>query len=198
MECTQEIFLEDVKNHVMHIVAKQGVNRHIRFRKVGMGHMWFDVITWSDHLCITGDMGTYVFCRIPDMFEFFRRDAELPDSLYINLQYWSEKCIAIDHHNGVEVYSPEKFEKRIKERMDEEGVSESVRLEVEDTVLFHANDGEYAAMQAALEFEHEDFQFYDFWEVNLKEFSYHFVWCCYAIAWAIQQYDKLNSLRVSG
>ena len=44
-------------------------------------------------------------------------------------------------------------------------------------------------MQAAVNFEHAGYRLSDFWEVNLYQYTYHFVWCCYAIVWGIHQYD---------
>lgn len=50
------------------------------------------------YLCYTGDMGTYVFQRLTDMFEFFRTDREYKKrnggKLAVNLSYWGEKLQA--------------------------------------------------------------------------------------------------------
>ena len=72
-KCTQERFLEDIKNHYMKVLRDDGVNRHIRFTQ-GRFRYHFDLITWSEHLCISGDCGTYVFRRTEDMFDFFQMD----------------------------------------------------------------------------------------------------------------------------
>ena len=29
-----------------------------------------------------------------------------------------------------------------------------------------------------------------FMDHTCEEYTYHFVWCCYAIAWGISEYDK--------
>lgn len=34
------------------------------------------------------------------------------------------------------------------------------------------------------------FEFTDFWEMDCTEYIYHFIWCCYALAWGIQMYDE--------
>jgi len=44
-------------------------------------------------------------------------------------------------------------------------------------------------MRAGVEFEHDGFRFEDFWEIDCHDYTYSFVWCCYAIAWGIQVYD---------
>ena len=72
MKDIKQIFLNDVKDHQMTIVRDDNIGRHLRFSKPGTSCMSFDLITWPGYLCCTGDMGTYVFKRLPDMFEFFR------------------------------------------------------------------------------------------------------------------------------
>ena len=87
--CTPELFLRDVQQHQIQVIRHDGVNRHIRFKRPGSMSYYFDLITWPGHLCYTGDMGTYVFRRMDDMFEFFRDDrchATL-GGLYINCSY---------------------------------------------------------------------------------------------------------------
>lgn len=70
----EQRFLNDVANHEMIIIRDDGVNRHVRFKRPNSSCMYFDLITWPGHLCYTGDMGSYVFRRLEDMFEFFRTD----------------------------------------------------------------------------------------------------------------------------
>ncbi len=71
-QCDEARFLKDVANHEMQIIRDDGVQRHLRFKKPGTMCYHFDLITWGGHLCYTGDMGTYVFTRVHDMFDFFR------------------------------------------------------------------------------------------------------------------------------
>jgi hypothetical protein len=88
--CTFERFEKHTAYHWMDIVRDDGENRHIRFQQRGTGVYHFDIITWPGKLCITGDCGTFVFRRLPDMFEFFRSTQRGR----INAQYWAEKVIA--------------------------------------------------------------------------------------------------------
>src|ERR1035438_10338294 len=67
-----ESFLADVAEHAMAVMQDNGVYRHLRFRKPGSSNMWFDLITWPGSLVISGDMGTWAFSRVEDMFAFFR------------------------------------------------------------------------------------------------------------------------------
>jgi hypothetical protein len=196
MTCTEQSFLKDVDKHQMTVLRDDGVHRHVRFRKPDSVNMAFELITWPGHLCYSGDMGTYVFRRLHDMFEFFRTDRLRQKydgrTLIINLDYWSQKCISVDCAGGIEEYSADKFRQRITEILDENGASAELRQAVEDEVLSCADYSETEAYRAAEEFEHNGFRFTDFWEVDLKEYSYRFVWCCYALAWGIQQYDDRN------
>ena len=191
----EKTFLQDVAKHQMTIIRNDGVNRHIRFSKPDTTCMHFDLITWPGHLCYTGDMGTYVFTRLTDMFEFFRNDREYNKKqgrqLSINRGYWSEKCIAADR-DGIEKYSPEKFKQRINERLNDMEASAELRASVNEDVMSYADDGEVRAYDAATNFTDDNGNevFPDFWEVDLKDYTHRFTWCCYALAWGIEQYDN--------
>jgi hypothetical protein len=142
-------------------------------------------------------MGTYVFSRVGDMFTFFRSDYS-DDKLHINLGYWAEKLDAADRRTGgaADEYSPDKFRQQVNQRLDDMDASTDLRQAANDRVLRCADDGEFFAMQAAMNFEHDGEQFYDFWESNCREYTYHFIWCCYALVWAIKKYDALASKEV--
>jgi hypothetical protein len=184
MKAEQDVakrFPRDVAEHQMSVIRSEGVARHLRFQKPRTWCMGFDLITWPGHLCFTGDMGTFVFSRVPDMFDFFRGDR-------INPSYWSEKVLAADRDGGVKSYSPELFREAIRGRL--EHATNEVRRAVVEEVLAAAHDGEYAALDAARRFEHPSgFQFEDVWELNCRDYTYHFIWCCHALVWAIAQFD---------
>lgn len=198
----EQRFLNDVAKHEMIIIRDDGVNRHIRFKRSGTSCMHFDLITWPGYLCYTGDMGTYVFCRLEDMFEFFRADRkharpEDGKALAINPDYWGEKLQAVDTHGGFRQYNADIFHRIIKEIVDshitEEELSGAAAKKLRDAVadeVFTHDETEQDAHEAARDFDHEGFQFHDFWEHDLKEFSHRFMWCCYALAWGIQKYDE--------
>jgi hypothetical protein len=195
-------FPKDVAAHAMTVIRSIGTDRHLRFRRPGTNCMWFDLVTWPGVLVIHGDMGTYVFSRIEDMFAFFRGDG-------INPGYWSEK-VQGDSRNGrgTNEFSAEAFVEavksdhrawwrgRTKSRADVEARRECWR-EVRASVLHAHYDGGHAAVQAAVDFEFQSgehrFQFQDFWEHSLTESTYHFLWCCHAIVWGIQQFDNATS-----
>ena len=83
----QTCFLSDVVEHRMKVHMDNGVYRHLEFSKPGTNCYRFDITTWPGYLCVTGDMGTWTFSRLRDMFEFFGGAFEHG----INTGYWSEK-----------------------------------------------------------------------------------------------------------
>jgi len=202
MECTESRFLEDVKNHQMIIIRNDGLNRHIRFKRPDTICYYFDLITWKGHLCITGDCGTYVFTRIEDMFAFFRTDKYekiYPDKkLFINPDYWSGKLVAVDKVDGYKKFSPDIFEDRIKEYFNEwefnnDDQKKEVWEEIENNVLCYCEDSEYTAYNAAINYKSDyGHEFSDFWEVDCGEWTFRFLWNCYAIVWGISVFDKLQ------
>jgi hypothetical protein len=190
--CTEQRFLKDVAEHQMTVIRDDGVHRHIRFRRPDTSCMSFDLVTWPGYLAYSGDMGCYVFTRLPDMFEFFRADRTHGTKdgrrLYINPSYWAEKCVASDR-DGVTAYSSDKFRERVRQWLDDGDASVTVREAAEDLIDYNADEGEHVALAAVRDFEHEGFRFDDFWECNLHEYTFRFIWCCYGLAWAIEQYD---------
>lgn len=154
--------------------------------------MGFDLVTWPGYLCYSGDMGTFVFSRLPDMFEFFRAPAS--GKISINPQYWAEKVRAEDKHDGIEAYSPDRFREAIESWLNDTEATKEMRLAVKDNVLCHADDGEHEARRAAQDFVHEgETPFADFWEARLSEYTHRFIWCCYALVWGIQQFDAAKT-----
>lgn len=222
-ECTEDRFLKDAAQHVMTVIRDDGLHRHLRFRKAppAGSEYWFDLITWPGTLCIDGDMGTYVFRRLEDMFEFFRTDREYNEKrghkLGINLSYWSEKLQA-PKPKQAEEFSSESFRANVKEAFDnwvesnkpyaDDDCEDCTKEQREafdaakaelweglwDDVLSCMGDGEVRAFDAANEFRWEKdswhFNMDDCWEWNCKEYTFHFIWCCYAIAWGIKTYDE--------
>lgn len=209
---TEQRFLQDVAEHRMIVVRDDGVNRHIRFQKPGTYCMHFDLITWPGYLCYTGDMGTYVFRRLEDMFEFFRTDRKYMqlrngETLAINLSYWAEKLEGVDRHGGVKEFSEAKFNRAIFEylanwvREHYDRTTKAERRELWDAVMNEVlgadgDSGGYRKQVAAHDFSHyvndrvHQFYFQDFWENSLEEYTYRFIWCCYALAWGVQKYDE--------
>lgn len=207
-QVTEDDFLTRVKDHQLHIFHDEGIYRHLRFKAPGTSNRYFDIVTFPGRLCYVGDMGAYTFTRLHDMFEFFRTDVrEKGDTkLGINTGYWAEKVEAADKTDGIEEFDEDRFREVINGyRMEwirdgarNRTLTKEERRElweaVEDEVLSAASDGQHEALDAANGFNHKigrhSFEFTDFWDHDFTRYSYRFVWCCYAIAWGIQQYDE--------
>lgn len=172
-----ERFRRDTADHVMTVMLDRGTHRNLRFGRLGDVTYHFTLTTWPGYLCVSGDMGTYVFARLQDMFCFFRGDR-------INPSYWAEKCVAVDRTIGITEHSEDAAREFVQEWL--------------------AEDASHAA-EFACEFEDVDFEdpqavrdaleehgFSDAWELDWDEPTLHFLWCLHAIVWGIQQYDALK------
>lgn len=207
---TQAEFLRDVASHEMSVMLDDGTLRHICFRKPGTSAYHFNITTTPGHLMITGDMGAWTFRRLTDMFEFFRTAHRGDGHLHINLGYWSEKLVASSACGRIDgsamEYEPTLFRSAIWRRALDlardarsEGASDAEVSELIEHIKDVRDGGEGSeceAHDAARNFSHQIgsrvYEFHDFWETNLRDYNHNFVWACYAIAWAIKQYDNLK------
>lgn len=214
-EATEESFLKDVAKHEMKVLLDSGTHRHLRFKQPASSNMWFDIVTWPGFLAFAGDMGSFVFSRLPDMFQFFRTDSK-NEGLGINLSYWGEKLEAVDRNgreSGYRVYSADKLRWHVEDHVktwveecdepydasDEDIAAARKSFEVElrgaieEDVYRCIDDSEHEARTAVRDFSvtisGHKYEFSDTWEWNCDDYTFRFVWCCYALAWAIKQYD---------
>jgi len=216
-EQIKERFLRDVAKHNLHLLRDDGVYRHLRFKQPNSTSMYFDLVTWPGFLAYTGDMGAYVFNRDLDMFEFFRQRDQ---SYRVNPQYWAEKVEASDR-TGVKQFSLEKFKAEIRDWVaqskeqnlpdpeDAEALAQHASayaelLEAVEKNVLNCDDNEVRAYDAVNDFEHNgsawqvmfgpeaEFQFSDFYEVDVTEYSFRFLWCCEALAWGVARYDAFK------
>lgn len=197
-----ERFAKDVATHELTIVRDDGTYRHLKIRRPDDSAHWYEIVTWAGALMIRGDMGTYAFSRLPDMFEFFRSKTG-----YINTQYWAEKLIFHDR-DGVKDYSEDAFRERVAETLAEwvsdiSGWPESEEkiaaliAAVKDRVISCGGDEE-SARYAANQFWHDEHQFSDTWEWGLSEYRHQFLWCLHAIVHAINMYDATKAGTQAG
>ena len=209
--CSKEDFLEDIKNHTMTILMDSSEYRHVVFSNNGSAVYKFSLITWPGYLCITGDMGCYVFSRLRDMFEFFRADQGSNLERSINPAYWAEKLQAAVR-DGVFTFNHTDCRAEVlrytrnwlREHYYQTTKQERRWLmeEIRDEVLIDIDDGSSrdVAMTSIYQFTSKvntrlDFQFTDFFDRNFDDFSYPFIWCCYAIAWGINIYDETKIME---
>jgi len=148
------------------------------------------------------------------MFEFFRTDREYKrrdgKKLAINLSYWSEKLQAVDgsrNSGSATEFSEEKFNRVVIEhlvdwvRENKDRTTKDERRDLWDTVMSDVigadgDSGGYRKQVAGHDFSHfvndnaGSFYFRDLWDHDFTEYTHRFMWCCYALAWGIEQYDK--------
>jgi hypothetical protein len=217
---TDESFLKDVEKHGVTILLDNGVYRHVRCQDPKASTCHFDIITYPGHLCYSGDMGSFVFSRLNDMFEFFRTDRRSDGKLGINRSYWGEKLQAVDrdgYKSSHKRFSEEKLAAQVEEIVAEwiseyegdpalegeasaaakKAFEEELREAIEDDVDSYLHDGEHEARKAVAEFafkkDGHTYEFNDTWEWDCEDYTYRFTWSCLAIAWAIAKYDALKN-----
>ncbi len=178
-------FAKDVENHQMQVLADDDLHRSLLFKQPNTGNQYFRINTWPHHLCISGDMGTFVFSRLPDMFEFFRGDKEP------NLGYWSEKLEAGKAQEHSESQAREVILKQAEDAGLEPEDLEYAKLRIDRMEL----DSEFGFYNEVMNWSEHELGFsIDTDGIGCcKEYRYHFTWCCRAIIWAIQQYDALKT-----
>jgi hypothetical protein len=223
---TEEQFLKDVSQHEMKVLLDNGIYRHLRFANSDQQHswnQWFEIVTFPGYLVYVGDMGSFVFSRLQDMFEFFRTEH---DDLRINPSYWGEKLEAVDRDGRSHlVFDAEAMKEQVKEALkvwlDDEDLSEEDREELKEEVQSEVLDriedeNEYDSRRAVSEFSYmvgkykyvstqdlltdlpakkHRYEFSDSWEWNCQKYTNRFIWCCYAIAWVIKKYDESQPIK---
>lgn len=194
---TEQDFLRDVREHRMEILRNDGLYRHVRFARPRTYEMSFDLITWPGYLAYTGDMGSYTFSRLDDMFEFFRSSGVREGTLAINLGYWEEKVTAQDAHSGIRQFEPDAFREAVlwqikSDRWRLRELPRALRREVFNQLRWvwnKADESEHSAYQAVYDFECHGYRFPQFSSSDCEEYTARFIWCCYALVWGIEQYD---------
>lgn len=181
---TKEQFLELVSKHKMTIENDNGIFRTLAFSD-GTFNQAFRITTWTGYLCLSGDMGTFVFARTEDMFRFFRHDE-------INPRYWSEKIQAAGNDdNPVMEFCAETLIRDINDHIEDYDIG--IKERIEKDIICHLKFGvdEFEAIQLLSEDDNlgQDY-LCDLSRWNYRDFTYRYIWVCYAIVWAIQQYDE--------
>lgn len=190
----RERFQRDTADHELTVLHDDGLYRHLRVKAPGDFAYWFDVVTWPGNLCVTGDCGTYVFARIQDMFEFFRRPSRHGEAS-INAWYWGEKLKAPQGRDRVRVFSEEAYHRRVGEWI----AYQVEQLEAEDVAdftgavseqLLDPVDNEHDAQRRLAEFTWKHVTLQDAWEWDLRDWDWAYIWSCWAIVDAIARYDE--------
>lgn len=194
-----ESFARNTATHKVTVLRSDGLYRHIHCRSAqgGSAYSW-SVVTWPGHLAVTGDMGEWLFARLADMFEFFRR----PDGKF-DAQYWAEKCRAADKSTGLTTFDADYFRSVVDDhhrawlesnqdndrKWRPSGRYVTAAEDMNDIVAnlkSTADDGEYVALTALRDCEEIHFDVGDY---NFRTPSFRFLWICHAIIWTIARVD---------
>ena len=211
---TKEVFLKDVENHQLTILADTDFVRSIRFKQPDTTNRYFDITTWDGHLCISGDMGTYVFKRLPENQEQFRHAIQNPSTLSGKLESVSliggyrkfdTALVEQSIDNRVEELCgsiPQFFSQLDEDGLDEHSTEEALEAAFREEVKDHFMNedlGEYRFISAIESFESSVIK--DLTLVNDDDYDWltsdkiseQYAWVCHAIPWGIVQYDKFKS-----
>lgn len=202
----KEWFDEEILEHQMNILHDEGVYRHIRFNKPGDSTHLFNLTTFPNHLCISGDMGTFVFSRVEDMFRFFRNERDV-----INPSYWGEKLQSISTYGGYEKFNKDVFNEEVeqwfadyRENFDDEKLADKIWADIKEKVIDREGDDSFGweDMRSAIDYVYIDDDdsdirveniFQDFWEHSCTRYEQNYIWCLWAIVHGIKMYDELKS-----
>lgn len=191
-------FNSATEDHQLTVLHDDGLYRHLRFKNPENGFYWFDLITWPGNLTITGDMGTWTFRRIEDMFDFFTG--------HINTDYWAEK---LQHgetggRGTARKYDADLFKKWLVQDFWETSRDLDNKLatawwrELVSDVLGDYAISDYSTTEAALDTLRNlflpkvlDTQYQDVWEAveGWEQYTSHFEWCLAAIVTGIRTYN---------
>jgi hypothetical protein len=207
---SRDSFERNTREHELTVLRDDGLYRHLRCKAPDTISYYFDVVTWPGYLAIVGDCGDFVFSRIRDMFNFFGAEHG------INPDYWAQKLQAPRPERATE-FSHDAFHATLMGWADDQcedfGYGELlpypslIRGAIEqqifrDYVYVSPRDGlwivpsrwekHYSSFEEAREalkdLEGIDQDDYLEWGESFREYDFHFLWCCFAIVWAIEQY----------
>ena len=204
-ESIKERFLRDIATHQMEVRLDAGLYRHVVFKRPNTNCMLFSLTTTPGRLTYAGDMGCFVFERLPDMFSFFRSD---PHEREPNFGYWHEKLVAVCRH-GSEEKNVDRFRDNLEQYIEnddsltEDQVSE-IREFIEEAVSEYEESGPQCAYRSVADWslssgdKHRNRRqfFADFWQYSDSVYTLHYEWACHAIQWGIAQYDEWKSKQI--
>jgi len=199
----------------MEVLHSDWLYRNAIFSQEKNPNLWFELITWPHVLTIHGDMGTWTFSRVENMFDFFRCAKE--SQLRTNPSYWSEKLCGGVHGGSdqAKVWSEDLFRSDLMRRIKEDygdfsgNKMKELLMAVNEDIL--SRQGQWELVTAANEFSYEFEEdrdnrgYLERIESHRKArrfhldsesipdgmtYSYHFLWCLYAIVWGIRQWDR--------
>lgn len=192
----QQESLDQVKaafaEHELTVLRDDSVYRHLRYRKPGSSMYWFDIHTSPGLLTITGDIGTFVFSRVPDMLSFFA------DSTHADVPYWQHQLLApapqdvIKHDRAAASRAVVDQVTDMTDGWPNDAVVELQRAV--DTDLSDALDNEHELLGAILNFEWTSsgdgytFEFSDPQDLMTRTYTVQYLFACHALRAAAWHY----------
>lgn len=193
-ECNYERFARDIKNHRMTVLHFEPPYVHLMFSRPDSGCYRFDLISAPWQMIMTGDMGTWVFSRERDMWDFFKTNAKMDEKYLFDAHYWLQKCDAIDR-NGAEHFSFEKLIANVVEQIGEDDrLSEDAKDELISSLEAYEGDSRQSVLEFLDGYEIADskgcghFRPFAQPDIPATVYTFGFLWACYAIAWGVKQY----------
>ena len=192
-----ERFKKTVIEHEMIVVRNDGLHRHLTFKRPHTYNHHFHITTWPGYLAISGDVGCYVFARLPDMFRFFRGDG-------INPGYWGEKLQSIERNGGYREFSEDRFHEAIKSDFeqwsfddDDQKAKAWAALQESDLAEDSSPETIEQAVRIAMDYKCPvtGSGFAEFWDHDLRDYTFRFLWCCHAIRWAVGEVDRRRAWK---
>lgn len=203
-------FVADTQHHQMKILHDEGLYRHLAFgcqpipyASPTTGNCAFQLFTAPGTLGISGDMGTYIFARLENMFVFF----DSPEGR-INPDYWSEKVTAQDVHSPVRAFSQQRFREVVLQDYEDrkylfdpatqKHLLHKIRTQVLDAADTYHEVGSRDVLREFVFYDQKpgqprlDFDYEQSWEWDFKDFSHHFLWCLEAIVFGIKRYREVT------
>lgn len=221
MTSSTQYFQSTVTDHQLTVNVDAGLHRHLSFRKAdGDPEQHFDIITYPHHLLISGDMGSFLFSRNKDMFNFFEGTEEtfkgdswfsyghakmnlISDSCQFPSEFFDEDIIReyVTKTSALYIDDIQKHWDALS-RSNQESFSgvddfkEKFEDEIEVFLDRTFEENEWKTDLACFNSDViTDFSFndHDLYELKPYSLSSHFYWCVNAIVWAISQYRKIEA-----
>ncbi len=192
LESIEPIFVKDVADHEVKCVGSFVVDK-IRYGTWRCGtdsliYHHFNVSTWPGYLAISGGMGEFMWSRNANMLAFVRGSMRSVD-------YFHEKLCAGNSRE----YNPKNVRQwLVDERRGAEVEDEETRnclleqlTDIEDG--WGGDDGSEDSFYRAVS---ESDSYHDGLSegLDVRSYTYRYLWCCLALEWFAARIDELTSL----
>lgn len=179
-------FEAETSTHQMYVEMDESPDRpyrHIRFSQPGTRIWTWSLVTWPGCLAISGDLESFTFRRLHDMFDFFRSP--------INPGYWAEKIIAGQPRTR---FCPERFVEAVSDHVEDQrdwlspDDFEALKRDVQKQLLDDPPEYLEQAHEWLADYTFDNFEFCDTWEWDLGGWDHHFLISLHAIHYGVKTY----------